>query len=177
MVISYALGELSKSLAADVTQWAWTQARQAIVIIEPGTPRGFAGILTAREALIAAGANIVAPCTHARRCPMAADDWCHFDTRVERTRQHRQAKSGTLPYEVEKFSYIAAARRAPPALVPAARVIRHPLKKSGHVILDLCTEEATVERMIVSRCDQEAYRQARAAKWGDLWVKANTAAR
>jgi ribosomal protein RSM22 (predicted rRNA methylase) len=177
VVISYALGELGASQAPDLTRWAWDQAHLAMVIIEPGTPRGFAGILAAREVLIAAGASIVAPCTHAGRCPMTAGDWCHFDTRVERTRQHQWAKSGTLPYEVEKFSYVIAARQPSPAESPAARIIRHPLKRSGHVILDLCTSESTAQRLIVSRRDREAYRQARAAKWGDRWVKPNGATR
>ncbi len=176
VVISYALGELDASHMPGLTRWAWAQARRVMVIIEPGTPRGFAAILAAREALIAAGASIVAPCTHAGRCPMTAGDWCHFDTRVERTGQHRWAKSGTLPYEVEKFSYIVAARQPSPAASPAARIIRHPLKRSGHVILDLCTSESTAERVIVSRRDKEAYRQARAAKWGDRWVKPDSTA-
>jgi len=171
VVISYTLGELSPSHALALVDWAWARARRAIVIIEPGTPRGFATILGARDALIAVGASIVAPCTHAGRCPVRGEDWCHFDTRVERDQLHRWAKSGTLPYEVEKFSYIVAARQPPPAGPPAARVIRHPLKKSGHVILDLCTAESTAERLIVSRRDKEAYRQARAAKWGGRWVK------
>jgi ribosomal protein RSM22 (predicted rRNA methylase) len=39
------------------------------------------------------------------------------------------------------------------------------------VILDLCTAESTAQRLIVSRRDKEAYRQARAAKWGGRWVK------
>jgi len=177
VAISYVLGELDTSHVKSLTGWAWAQAHRAMVIIEPGTPRGFAAILAAREVLIAAGASIVAPCTHAGRCPMTADDWCHFDTRVERTRQHQWAKSGTLPYEVEKFSYIVAARQPPPAESPAARIIRRPLKKSGHVILDLCTSESTAERVIVSRRDTEAYRQARAAKWGDRWVKPDSTIR
>ncbi|MGO9061315.1 MAG: small ribosomal subunit Rsm22 family protein [Candidatus Binataceae bacterium] len=171
VVISYALGELSPSRTLAVVDWAWSLARRAIVMIEPGTPHGFATILAARDVLIGAGASIVAPCTHAGRCPIKAGDWCHFDTRVERDQLHRRVKSGTLPYEVEKFSYLVAARQPAPAGPPAARIIRHPLKKSGHVILDLCTAQSTAERLIVSRRNKEAYRQARAAKWGDRWIK------
>jgi ribosomal protein RSM22 (predicted rRNA methylase) len=177
VVISYALGELGGSDARGLTQWAWEQACRAIVIIEPGTPRGFASIVAAREGLIGAGASIVAPCTHIGLCPMKAGDWCHFDTRVERTPQHRWAKSGTLSYEVEKFSYIVAAREPAPTGPEAARIIRHPLKRSGHVILDLCTSESTAQRLVVSRRDQETYRQARAARWGDRWVKPESASR
>jgi ribosomal protein RSM22 (predicted rRNA methylase) len=169
VVVSYALGEMAPSRAKDLLERAWISARSAIVIVEPGTPRGFNTIVAAREALIAAGSNIIAPCTHAGRCPLVDKDWCHFDTRVERTRRHQQAKSGTLPYEIEKFSYVIAAGE--PGIMPrtAARIIRRPLKKSGHVILDLCTSAGDAKRVVVSRRHKESYRQARAAKWGGLW--------
>jgi ribosomal protein RSM22 (predicted rRNA methylase) len=145
--------------------------------VEPGTPRGFETIIAARDTLIAAGANIVAPCTHAGRCPLAGKDWCHFDTRLERTRVHQQVKSGSLPYEIEKYSYLIASRQRGAAACDAARVIRRPLKKSGHVILDLCTSLADAQRVVVSRRDRKSYRQARAAKWGDLWIAAENEVR
>jgi ribosomal protein RSM22 (predicted rRNA methylase) len=170
VIISYTLGEMVPESAKTLVQRAWAMARRALVIVEPGTPRGFAAIIAARELLIAAQANIVAPCTHTARCPLAASDWCHFDTRVERTRRHQRVKAGTLPFEVEKFSYVIAARQRPAVPEQAARIIRHPLKRSGHVILDLCTSEGTAQRVVVSRRDQESYRQARAAKWGAIWA-------
>ncbi len=166
VVFSYALGELPEPAAKALVERAWASARRAIVIVEPGTPRGFGAILAARDALLAARANIVAPCTHGRRCPLAGADWCHFDTRVERTRRQRHVKAGTLPYEIEKFSYLIAAHEPPAMPARAARIIRRPLKKSGHVILDLCTCQGTAQRLIISRRDKDSYRDARAAKWG-----------
>lgn len=172
VTISYALGEMAPPLAKALVERAWASARHALVIVEPGTPRGFAAIVAARELLIAAQASIVAPCTHAARCPLAAPDWCHFDTRVERTRRHQRVKSGTLPYEIEKFSYVIAAKQRPALPARAARIIRHPLKRSGHVILDLCTSEGAAQRLVISRRDKESYRKARAAKWGGIWPPA-----
>ncbi len=169
VIISYALGELAPPIARVLVERAWALARGAIAVIEPGSPGGFSTVLAARDALIAAGGTIVAPCTHAGRCPLTADDWCHFDTRVDRTRQHQRIKAGTLPYEIEKYSYVIAAKGRPAEDRRAARIIKHPLKKSGHVILDLCTAESAAKRIIISRRDKELYRPARAAKWGDLW--------
>jgi len=173
VVTSYALGELPSADAKEVMKRAWVAARIAIAIVEPGTPRGFATILAARDELIAAGATIVAPCTHALACPLRNDDWCHFDTRVDRTQRHRGAKSGSLPYEIEKFCYLIATRPAQANNAHASRIIKHPLKKGGHVVIDLCTSEGSAKCLVVSRRDKERYREARGAKWGDLWMERN----
>ncbi|KAK4181347.1 mitochondrial small ribosomal subunit Rsm22-domain-containing protein [Triangularia setosa] len=51
------------------------------------------------------------------------------------------------------------------------RNILPPLKRHGHVTLDLCTPQATIERWVVSKSfSKQAYRDARKAQWGDLWA-------
>ncbi|TKA26027.1 hypothetical protein B0A50_05539 [Salinomyces thailandicus] len=51
------------------------------------------------------------------------------------------------------------------------RAILPPLKRRGHVILDLCTPSGTLERWTVPRSfSRQAYRDARKASWGDLWA-------
>jgi len=51
------------------------------------------------------------------------------------------------------------------------RVILPPIKRRGHVILDLCTPAGKIERWIVPRSfSKQAYRDARKSKWGDLWA-------
>jgi len=51
------------------------------------------------------------------------------------------------------------------------RLIFPPLKKPGHVILDVCTPSGTLERWSVSRSHgKQAYHDARKSKWGDLWA-------
>lgn len=164
VVISYALGELD-SAADGVIRRAWHAARKFLVLIEPGTKRGFAGVNAARSLLIAQQAKILAPCPHQAACPMAAaGDWCHFSQRLERTSEHRRIKSGSLGYEDEKFSYVIATRLDLPAA--QARIVRHPRKHSGHVQLELCTAEGLV-RKTVTKSNKEAYKRARQAEWGD----------
>jgi Mitochondrial small ribosomal subunit Rsm22 len=76
-----------------------------------GTPGGHRRILAARDILIGAGLTIVAPCPQQHQCPLAEGaDWCHFTARVDRSSLHRRLKGGSLAYEDEKFSYIAASR-------------------------------------------------------------------
>jgi ribosomal protein RSM22 (predicted rRNA methylase) len=168
VVLSYVLGELNSAAAEAAIRKAWSCTRKSLVVIEPGTPRGFAGIAAARTASIASGAEILSPCPHKHLCPMAAKgDWCHFAQRVERTSRHRQLKGGALGYEDEKFSYVVAGRTPPETLAP--RILRHPGKHSGHIQLELCMPEGQLEHRTVTRSAKQAYRLARKAAWGDVW--------
>jgi ribosomal protein RSM22 (predicted rRNA methylase) len=162
VLLSYSLGEM--------TQWeallaqAWGATGQYLVLIEPGTPRGFERVRAARQLLLQQGAHLVAPCPHCAACPLPANDWCHFSQRTERSALHRDAKGGSLPYEDEKFSYVILAKE--PVSLPAARILRHPLKRSGHVQLQLCTQNG-IATTTVSRRSGPDYSRARKAQWGD----------
>jgi ribosomal protein RSM22 (predicted rRNA methylase) len=51
------------------------------------------------------------------------------------------------------------------------RAILAPLKRRGHVTLDLCTPAGKLERWTVPKSfSMVAYRDARKSKWGDLWA-------
>ncbi|KAI9833301.1 MAG: hypothetical protein M1819_003696 [Sarea resinae] len=51
------------------------------------------------------------------------------------------------------------------------RSILPPLKRRGHIILDLCTPSGTLERWTVPKSFSKlAYRDARKSAWGDLWA-------
>ena len=98
-----------------------------LLIVEPGTTAGWQRILDARAQLIADGAHILAPCPHALACPIAQPDWCHFSARVARSRVHRLAKEAEVPWEDEKFIYLAASRTPAVAhALPRARRRRKP---------------------------------------------------
>ena len=58
-----------------------------------------------------------------------------------------------------------------PNMLSLPRVLLPPLKRQGHVILDLCTPAGKFERWIVARSSsKQAYRDARKSRWGDLWA-------
>lgn len=51
------------------------------------------------------------------------------------------------------------------------RAILPPIKRHGHVTLDLCTPAGKIERWTVPKSfSKQAYRDARKSKWGDLWA-------
>ena len=168
--LGYVLGELTAQEQAAVVAAA-ARAAGAVVVVEPGTPDGYARVIAARTALTDAGLRIAAPCPHSAGCPVAPGaDWCHFSVRVSRSPLHRQVKGGSLGYEDEKFAYVAAVHPAVAPVRPAAaRVLRRPQFRKGHVLLDLCGVDGTWARTTVTRRQGTAYRAARAAAWGDPW--------
>ncbi|MFJ9741374.1 small ribosomal subunit Rsm22 family protein [Streptomyces sp. NPDC101166] len=167
VTVSYVLNELPAPGRAALVDAAAAAAR-AVVIVEPGTPDGYARVIEARDRLIAAGFRIAAPCPHSSACPIApGTDWCHFSARVSRSSLHRQVKGGSLPYEDEKFSYVAAARL--PVAPASARVVRRPQIRKGQVLLDLCESEERLDRTTVTKRHGDLYKAARDADWGDAW--------
>jgi len=167
VVLSYALGELTREDATRVIGQALETAKKLLVVVEPGTVRGFETVLNAREILLGAHQQLVAPCPHHNVCPMAAaGDWCHFAQRIERTAEHRRLKGADLGYEDEKFSYVAAAKFE--VRRPSSRIVRHPLIRPGHIQLTLCTAEG-LKRETIGKSQKEKFRAARTAYWGAAW--------
>ena len=163
VMAAYSLGEFG----AEIAPRLWQAARVALVLIEPGTPRGFALIRKIRTGLLASGAHMVAPCPAETECPIADPDWCHFAARVERSSLHRRVKGGELGHEDEKFSYIALARQ--PVELPAARIIRHPQHHPGLIEIETCTPAGLRSERITKR-DRDRFRAARKASWGDAGI-------
>lgn len=178
VMASYVLAEQPQSQAAEIAVKLWGQASQALVLIEPGTPDGFARIRAARAALIAAGAHVAAPCTHDKACPMprsegerrsddqTTPDWCHFSQRLARSRDHMQLKGAQVPFEDERYAYVVVTR-APMAHHAAARILSPPLVEKAAITLKLCDAEGLRLKQVPRR-DADAWRVVRRKDWGDL---------
>ncbi|KAI1120497.1 mitochondrial small ribosomal subunit Rsm22-domain-containing protein [Nemania abortiva] len=128
-------------------------------------------------------------------------DFCHFSQRFIRPpflqrllgathRNHEDidfsfvaVQRGTLP-GMEKDILPAQGKEAtnnafsgyensaePPDPLSLPRNVLPPIKRQGHVTMDLCTPAGTLERWTVPKSfSKQAYRDARKAKWGDLWA-------
>ena len=128
-------------------------------------------------------------------------DFCHFSQRFVRPQFLQQILgASSRNHDDVQFSYIAMQRGvsspkkllhgeeatteafkgyenadpdSPPSFnqLSLPRAILPPLKRHGHVILDLCTPAGRIERWTVPRSfSRQAYRDARKAKWGDVWA-------
>jgi ribosomal protein RSM22 (predicted rRNA methylase) len=159
VILAYSVGEI----AAPPLARLWQAARLALILIEPGTPRGFAVIRAARSELLAAGVHMLAPCPAEGACPVIDPDWCHFAARVERSSLHRRIKDAGLGYEDEKYSYVALARE--PVAPAASRIVGRPRHHPGLIELDTCTPGG-LTTVHVSKRERDRFRAARHAEWG-----------
>ncbi|RUW50819.1 methyltransferase type 11 [Mesorhizobium sp. M1A.F.Ca.ET.072.01.1.1] len=163
--VAYVLDEIAPASLPKLVDRLWRLTADTLLIVEPGTPAGWQRILAARRQLIEAGAHVSAPCPHEAPCPLAPPDWCHFSRRVARSRLHRLAKDADVPWEDEKFIYLAASRLPAPAR--ASRVIAPPKGGSGKVVLKLCQPDGHAGERLSSKRDGEVFKAARRADWGD----------
>ncbi len=166
VVASYMLAELPLEQMPQAAARLWARAQQVLVLIEPGTPQGFARLRAIRQKLLGQGAFVLAPCTHQNSCPMTATDWCHFKTRVQRSREHMHAKGGTVPFEDESFSYLILSRQQ--TTQAGARIVSPPILSKPGIALRLCDSTGLRNEVVASR-DKPTYKRAKKKNWGDMW--------
>jgi ribosomal protein RSM22 (predicted rRNA methylase) len=162
----YAMAEIPGPSLAQTLGALWHACKGVLVIVEPGTPKGFSRILQCRAHLLNAGARMVAPCPGDYPCP---SDWCHFSVRLPRSRAHMRAKSASVPFEDERFSYLAVAREAVAVTLPQARIVAEPRATKPGIHLRLCGNGEIREHFAAKR-NKPDYKQAATKKWGDPFM-------
>ena len=165
VIAAYALAEIHASAQDAAVMALWRAAHNMLVLVEPGTPAGFARLRNARDRLLGAGAVQVAPCPHARACPLTGEDWCHFSVRLPRRRLHMHAKQARVPFEDERYAYLAVSRDGRVSGEP--RILAPPKDAKPGLTFKLCTAEG-LETRHVARRDAATYKQVRKRKWGDV---------
>jgi ribosomal protein RSM22 (predicted rRNA methylase) len=164
IVASYVIGEIGDGERRALTELMWEKTRDTLLVVEPGTPAGYARIIALRERLIALGAHVAAPCPHDGKCPLQPPDWCHFTQRLQRSRAHKQVKGAELPFEDERFAYVALTRAR--IEKRPARVLAQPEVTKAAVVTELCTTDGLVFATVPRR-DKAAYHRARKQRWGE----------
>ncbi|KAJ1975426.1 37S ribosomal protein S22 [Dimargaris verticillata] len=131
--------------------------------------------------------HFVAPCPHERACPLQNKmEWCHFSQQIQRPHFMMQAKKCKRNHEDIKYSYLVVRRGARPTakFVTTAdpthktfltrayswpRLVFPSLKRGGHVTIDSCTPQGSIQRETFVKSDgKQVYKDARKLMWGDL---------
>lgn len=164
VLYSYSLGELDLPGQLNTLKKGLLATQKYMVIIEPGTPKGFETLLVARDFLIQNGLYIQAPCYHNAPCPKKNSPWCHFSERVQRTKMHRQLKGGSLGYEDEKYCYIIASSE--PVSEKKFTILDTPKIEKHRLRMNLCTENG----MKIFECkanNKELFKTIKKKQWGE----------
>lgn len=162
---SYMIGEIGEADQRALAELMWAKTRDTLLVVEPGTPAGYARIIALRTHLIGLGAHVAAPCPHDNPCPLEPPDWCHFSQRLQRSRAHMQVKGAEVPFEDERFAYVAMTR-APVEAPRPSRVLAQPAVGKVEVAAKLCTAEGLVFTKVPRRAKAD-YAAARRWRWGD----------
>jgi ribosomal protein RSM22 (predicted rRNA methylase) len=164
VVASYMIGEIGDAEQRTLAELMWAKTRNTLLVVEPGTPAGYTRIIALRAHLIAHGAHVSAPCPHDGQCPLQPPDWCHFSQRLQRSRAHMQVKGAEVPFEDERFSYVALTRA--PAPSRPSRVLAQPDVGKVEITAKLCTPEGLSFTKVPRRAKAD-YASARRWRWGD----------
>lgn len=149
VICSYCLNELPENQRKAVISELANAARKLLVIAEPGTPFSFEEMKKTRRLLLDKGMKIAAPCPHENACPLPDGDWCHFTARAQRSKLHKLLKNADVPYEDEKFCFLAAAKEdCEPC---SARILRRPDIQSGRITLTICGEDGIMTETITKK--------------------------
>lgn len=165
VICSYCLNELPESRRSAVVSELAAAANKLLVIVEPGTPKAFAQLKQTRARLMQCGLKIAAPCPCEDECPLPEDDWCHFSARAARSKLHKQLKGADVPYEDEKFCFVAAAKEN--ARPCAGRIIRKPYIEPKKITLSVCSGKGVSTEIVTKK--SPLYKAARKAAVGDIF--------
>jgi ribosomal protein RSM22 (predicted rRNA methylase) len=164
VLFSYSLGELEVTDKILALKKAMSAAKNYLVVVEPGTPKGFDTLLTARDSMIQNGWHIHAPCYHTAECPKKRAPWCHFSERVQRTKLHRQIKGGSLGYEDEKYCYIIASKE--PVYKKRFTILDTPKIEKHRLRMNLCTEGG--QKIFECKANnKELFKILKKKQWGE----------
>jgi ribosomal protein RSM22 (predicted rRNA methylase) len=200
IILGYVLQEVSSAkgrLLVIEALWSRLKDEGVIIVVEPGSPKGFRYINAFRDWVLAKdrkSASIIGPCPHHGQCPMAKhpDLWCHFSQITQKIPNTVFPKRPAEPDTVnEKYSYLIVQKNAETPNTKYEnidqaktaveksyfwpRIIRPAIGKHKHIILDLCTKDSgktgQLQRRVIAKSHgiEGGYRMAKRMKWGDLW--------
>lgn len=167
VIASYFLNEIKEDNLENLLEEMWVRTNKHLLIVDPGTPASFNRIKEIRKYFLSIGAHVVAPCPHEYTCPIRNNDWCHFQTRVSRSKLHKLLKEGESPFEDEKFVYLVVSKEE---IKPyEQRILRHPIINSGFITLSVCDKSGEILNRIVTKKDKNNFKKAKKSNSGDAF--------
>ena len=92
------IGEIGDAEQCALAELMWEKTRDTLLVVEPGTPTGYARIIALRERLIALGAHVAAPARITANARCSRPIGVISPERLQRSRAHKQVKGAELPF-------------------------------------------------------------------------------
>ena len=172
VLASFSINEMNGKDRLKMLNKMWDLSNKYILLIEPGTPKAYREMMEYKEYFISMGGKILAPC-QSEKCPIKeklADDWCHFQIRLQRPNIESKIKGTSRNFEDEKFTFLLVSKITVENMTKDSRgiVIRRPIKQKGNISLTICTNNNGIEHLILSKKDGEIYKSAKKLSIGDF---------
>ncbi|MBQ7307887.1 MAG: methyltransferase domain-containing protein [Clostridia bacterium] len=161
VIASYFLSELEEKTRIKVAENLWDMTNKYLIICDIGTPQGYQNMQNIKATLFDKNAKILLPCPN-NNCPLK-NDWCHFVTRVNRSKINKLVKNADSPFEDEKFTYAIFGKEK--SNLATNIVLRHPIKEKSVVKVQLCQKDKITQDVITK--NHKLYKVARKVKIGD----------
>lgn len=162
VMTSYVLSEMKEQDRLKSVLKLLEMSQKYLLIIDTGTPRVYENMMKIKKLVQEKGYFVIAPCL-SEKCGLK-NDYCQFFARVERSSLMRQAKSGELSYEDEKYFYLLISKEMNENCVK--RVIRRPIIKQNNIELSFCTKTG-ISREIFTKKNKELFKIAKKSKIND----------
>lgn len=167
LLLSHVLTELTEAGLQELI--SIVREASAVIWVEPGTYDASRRLIAVREQLRAeAGIQVIAPCVHALRCGLLAEDntshWCHFFAAPPSAiftdpDWMRFGHAAGIDLRSLPLSYLVLDRRpAAPLPAGAVRILGSPRVYKGYALATGCTAEGVGEKRISKRSLPEAYK-------------------
>ncbi len=163
VMTSYVLSEMKEQDRLNSVFKMLDATNKYLLIIDTGTPRVYENMMTIKREVIKKGYHIAAPCM-TDKCALK-NDYCQFFARVERSSLMKQAKSGELSYEDEKYFYLLIVKDE--VQKEGERVIRRPIIKPNNIELLLCSKDGVLKKNF-TKANKEMFKKAKKSKINDI---------
>ncbi|KAK4055721.1 37S ribosomal protein S22 [Microbotryomycetes sp. JL201] len=197
-IASFSLSDVaSREKRKELLRNMWDSGAHVVVIVDRGTPAGSRMVIEAREQLLMFGRRsmsaadefgtnpdgpypgsfVLAPTKHTTR----GEEDAKFSYVVIQRGQRPSSEPLEAVEIVDGDETVSLEPTMPPPQVSQAtedeiswpRLVAPPLKRSGHVILEVCTSGGQLERHTIPKSQgRQPYYDARKVAWGDTFPHA-----
>ena len=171
IIVANVVNELTKDAKEQLLETLVKRSSGIVLVLEPGTPRGF-GVIQSVAEKISPNVSLIAPYIHGTF--IASDDyWIHFPQRFIRLDFQRRIRQSmrknalmASDWEETKFSYVACGN-VPVEKKFWGQSVGGIEKYRGYLVIPVLTADGIIKTRVMKR-HKEKYAMYKNLRWGEL---------